>query len=209
MPPDEFPGNSRRQRDRPQTPEPKKVERVVQSQVGRRKRSLGKRMSEAFVGGDARGVWNFVALDVLIPAAKDMLADAISQGFERLIFGEARSRSRSGRRPGESYVNYNRYSRDRRDDPRDRPTMSHRARAAHDFDEIIIGTRVEAEEVLDRMFDIVNRYDCATVADLYDLVGIQGAHTDEKWGWNNLAGAGVTRVRNGYLLDLPRPEPLD
>lgn len=209
--PDEFPGNSRRQRDRPSQvqAEPKKIERVVQSHVDRRKKPLGKRFTEIFMGGDARSVWSFVTLDVLVPAAKDTLADAISQGFERLIFGEARSRSRSGRRPGESYINYSRYSRDRKEDPRDRPNMSHRARAAHDFDEIIIATRVEAEEVIDRMFDIVAKYECATVNDLYDLVGIQGSYTDDKYGWNDLRGAGVTRVRNGYLLDLPRPEPLD
>ena len=79
----------------------------------------------------------------------------------------------------------------------------------HDFNEIILGTRVEAEEVIDRLFDLLSKYDNASVADLYELVGITANFTDEKWGWTDLRGASVAKVRNGYLLDLPRPEPLD
>lgn len=214
----EFPSNSHRSRD----PKPKKevekkhVEKVVQTEVVRRKTPLGKRFFNTFIGGDAKSVWGFVALDVMVPAAKDMLADAVSQGVERMIFGEARSTGRrTGRRPNEPYINYNRYSGSggrRLQSPsegRGRQELSTRARASHDFDEIILATRVEADEVIDRLFDLVNKYETATVADLYDLVGISGSYTDDKWGWVDLRGAGVTRVRNGYLLDLPKPEPLD
>lgn len=209
----EFPGNSHRSKKatHPEK-EPKKVEKVVTSEPIRRKKPLGKRFVETFVGGDAKGVAGYVAFDVLIPAAKDMVADAMSQGVERMLFGEARSTSRRGHgpRPGGSggYVSYNRYAPSSlRPEPRVGP--SRRARATHDFDEIILATRVEAEEVIDRLFDLVSRYESATVADLYELVGVSGSYTDDKWGWTDIRGAGVTRVRNGYLLDLPRPEPLD
>jgi hypothetical protein len=206
----EFPSNSRRP-TRPQREEkPKKIEKVVVSDVVRRKKPLGKRLSETLVGGDARGVWGYIAFEVIVPAFKDTFTDAVSQGVERLVFGEARSSSRrTGHRPG-GYVNYqSRYSPGggRRDEPRQQ--MSRRARANHDFDEIILATRVEAEEVIDRLFDVVSRYETATVADLYEMVGVTGNYTDDKWGWTDLRGASVQRVRNGYLLDLPRPEPLD
>jgi len=42
----------------------------------------------------------------------------------------------------------------------------------------------------------------------YELVGLDSTHTDHKWGWEELTGAGVSRIRGGYLLDLPEPEPL-
>ena len=87
--------------------------------------------------------------------------------------------------------------------------MSRQSRARHNFDEIVLDERVEAEEVIDRLFDLVSRYEAATVADLYELVGLSSTHTDNKWGWIDLTGAGVTRVRGGYLLDLPEPESLD
>lgn len=213
----DFPSNRHKDKqEEPDTPKAektdKKVEKVVEGEAIRRKKSLGTRLKETFFGGDTRGVWGFVGEEVLIPAAKDMIADAVSQGIERMIYGEAQSSSRrTGRRPDGKgpYISYNRYSGSRKKGPSRRNEISHRARAAHNFDEIILPTRVEADEVIDRLFDLVSKYESATVADLYDLVGITGNYTDDKWGWFDLRGADVRRVRHGYLLDLPKPEPLD
>lgn len=195
-----------------------KIEPVVVGQVSRRKPSLGKRFKKTFVGGDAKGVWGYVVMEVLIPAAKDMMSDAISQGVDRTLFGDSRPRSRrAGGSSPYGRVNYNApYSRASREAPwhnsRDeqpRRSMSRSSRATHDFDDIVLETRGEAEEVIDRLFDLISKYDVATVSDLYELTGITGNFTDEKWGWTNLQGADVARVRGGYLLNLPRPEPLD
>lgn len=203
----EFPTNSRKQKA--QSVEPKKVERVIEGEVVRRKKPLGRRMKETFIGGDARSVWGVIALDVLIPSAKDMFADAITQGIERMIWPDARPSSRrSGRYQNQGHIAYNRMSSSRREEPR-RQEISRRGRANFNFDEIILPTRVEAEEVIDRMFDLVAKYETATVADLYDLCGIESKYTDDKWGWVDIRGAGITRVSGGYLLDVPRPEPLD
>jgi len=218
---EETPTNSHKSKDytlRPEkiqpNAEPKKVEKVVEGTVLRRKKPWGRRFLDSFVGGDLQTVRSYIVMEVLLPAAKDTVADVFSQGIERMLYGEARSTSRrTGYRPGvgPSYVNYNRATPSpirpgARDDVRN-PTR--RARATHDFDEIILKTRVEAEEVIDRLFDLVSRYNSATVADLYDLVGATGNYTDDKWGWTDLRGAGVTRIRAGYLLDLPKPEPID
>ena len=210
---EEYPANSHKAKSVPESENlPKKVEKITVGEVTRRKKPLGRRFLDTFFGGDAKGVLGYVLMDVLVPAAKDMAADAVSQGIERMIFGEARSTSRrTGARPGgnNSYVSYNRYSTGnpigRREEPRE---VSRKARGNHDFDEIILATRVEAEEVIGRLFDLVSQYEMATVADLYELVGVSGNYTDEKWGWTDVRGAGVTRVRSGYLLDLPRPELL-
>lgn len=216
----DYPSNSRRQireegdKPNPKVP-PKKVERVTRGDAVRRKKPLGKRFAETFVGGDARSVMGYIMLDVLVPSAKDTIADVFTQGVERMLFGEARSSSRrTGRfsNGSTSYTPYNRYAPTRpagqrdRDEPRH---LSRRSRATHDFDEIILPTRVEGEEVVDQLFELVSKYDAASVADLYGLIGADSDHVDQKWGWTDLRGAGVTRVRGGYLLDLPRPEPLD
>lgn len=211
----DFPNNSHKAAE-PEKVEDKKIEKVVEGAVVRRKKPLGKRFSETFLAGeDAHSAMGFVVLDVLVPAAKDAIADAVSQGIERMIYGEVRSSSRrGGSRTTSSYgangrVAYNRFSSspDRRDDGT--RSISRKSRSSHDFDEIILETRVEAQEVVDRLFDLVSQYEVATVADLYDLVGISGNYTDDKWGWTDIRGAGITRVRNGYLLDLPKPEPLN
>lgn len=206
---DEFPGNRNKDKERPRAqhkPE-KKVERVTQGDVVRRKKPLARRFKDTFFGGDTRGVMEFLAGDVLIPSLKDTIADLVTQGIERLIFDDVRSSPRRGGRYRDprGRVRYDRYSH--RDEPRN---MSRRGRAMHDFDEIILDSRAEAEEVIERLFDLVSQFDQATVADLYELVGISGNYTDDKWGWDDLRGAGVTRLSNGsYLLELPKPIPLD
>ncbi len=184
-----------------------------------RKKPLSKRFKETFTGDDTKSVGSYILFDVLIPAAKDMVADAVSQGVERKLFGEVRSTSRrGGYRPGSAFGNtsynaYNRYalsSSPRREDPRSGSTApNRRSRASHNFDEIILATRVEATEVIDRLFSIISQYEVATVSDLYELVGITADYTDDKWGWTDIRGADITRIQNGYLLDLPRPSPID
>lgn len=212
---EDFPSNSKHVEKADAKPE--KLEKITTGDVVQRKKPLGKRVTETFIGGDAKSVGAYVVMDVLIPAAKDTIADAVSQGIERMLFGEGRASTsrRTGNKPKNGYVSYNRYSGVGTAPPRhpamgrDEPQVSQRGRATHNFDEIILATRPEAEEVIDRLFDLISRYESATVADLYDLVGVTGNYTDDKWGWTNLRGAGVTRVRgNGYLLDLPKPEAL-
>jgi hypothetical protein len=203
----DYPSNRDRDKDNLKAPENKNVHRVTSSDPIRQKKSLGKKFRSTFFNGDGKTALQYIVFGVLIPAAKDTLVEAGTQGIERLVFGDSR-RSRSGPTPTSGptgYVSYNRYSMSGNQNQR---IMSPRARSQHDFDEIVLTSRVEAEEVIDRLFDLVSRYGTATVADLYELVGSPSSHTDQKWGWTDIRGAGVSRVRNGYLLDLPRPDPL-
>lgn len=202
-----YPGNSKSHKP---AAEPKKVEKVVTGDVVQRKKPLGKRLSETFVGGDLRSTVQYVFFDILVPAARDTVADAGSQGLERLIFGEARSVSRRTGRAAQHHTSYDRFSKSRPDMRQaEERQLSRRARGSHDFGEILLATRVEANEVLNRLNDLVDRYTSATVADLYALVGITGNYTDDKWGWRELNAAGITRVPRGYVLDLPSPIHLD
>jgi len=207
----EFPSNSKSRNPGPVEPE-KNVEKVIEGTAIRRKKSLGKRFAEVFVIGDIKGVTQYVLLEVLLPAAKDAVADVASSFVERSLFGDTRA---GHRRPGMShsrpsgtpgYVSYNRFGPGSREEAR--PNLSRRARATHNFDELLIPTRAEAEMVLSSLYDLIGKYEQATVMDLYDLVGETGQYTDNKWGWEDLRGSGVTRSGGGYLLDLPKPVPL-
>lgn len=84
--------------------------------------------------------------------------------------------------------------------------MSRSAQATHNFDEIILESRAEAETVLERLIDTIDTFDVATVSDLYDLVGISGSFVDSQWGWTDLRDASLRRVRDGYLLNLPKTD---
>lgn len=74
---------------------------------------------------------------------------------------------------------------------------------------ILFWKQGEAEDVLMSLNELIDVYGKASVADLYDLVGISGRYTDVKYGWTNLMTASHTRVRDGYLLKLPRVMPLN
>lgn len=191
---------------------PKRVEQVTSGQVSRRKKPLGKQFKATFFGGDARTAADYAIVHVIVPAIRDMIFETGQSVIEKIIYGESRTGRRRGGpiSGGTGYVAYNRMR------PDDRPPMpqgmgiSRRSKARHDFDDIVLTSRTDAEEVLDRLFDILSRFDEASVADLYELTGIESSHTDHKWGWTSLKGAHVARVRNGgYLLELPDPEPLD
>jgi hypothetical protein len=84
---DQFPSNSKAA---PGEPIEKKIEQVTTTGAKTRKKGLGRKFTETFVGGSPRGAVEYMVLNVLIPSARDMLAEAVSQGFERLIYGEGR-----------------------------------------------------------------------------------------------------------------------
>lgn len=210
----EYPSNSQRaNKDDPPKQEVKRLEKVTQGEVVRRKKPMHKRFVEKFFGDTVGGVLGYLAIDILVPAAKDTIVELFSSGVERLFYGDMRPPSRRGGRFG-GPVGHTAYNRAGATSPyhqsrEELRNLSRRGRSSHDFDEIILATRVEAEEVIDRLFDLVSQYNSATVADLYELVGVTPGYTDNKWGWTDIRGAGVTRIKGGYLLDLPRPEPLD
>ena len=82
-------------------------------------------------------------------------------------------------------------------------------RSGYSFDDIVLESRGEAEEVLSRMDELLEMYEIVSVADLYDLVGITHDYTDNNYGWTNIRTAEVVRVRNGgYMLKLPKVLPI-
>ena len=206
----DLPGNSKQQRE-PKNEEKSTVKPVVKGGVKKREKSLGHKMKSSFVGDDAKSVGEYVLMDVLLPAAKRAVADGVSQGIERLLFGEVRSRSTApSSAPRTRYTSYSspRYAPAPAMPRDERREVSHRARATHDFTEIILEDRMDAEAVIDQLGNLIDHYDVATVSDFYDLVGITGEYTDRKWGWTDIRGARAQRVRDGYLLVLPEPKPV-
>lgn len=210
---DQFPGNSKRP-ERVREEPAKKVERVVQGEVVRRTPSRTRRFTQNLIGGDAQSVWGYMFGEVLVPAARDMIADALTGGVERAIFGDSAAGRRGGRsrHGGSGRTDYqSSFNRSRSPLHREEPRreLSSRARSTHSFDEIILDQRVEAEEVLDRLDAMLDKYGSATVADFYELCGVTSTYTDQKYGWSDISSASVQHVRGGYLLRMPTPEPLD
>lgn len=190
----------------------KEVVRVTKSKATLRKRPLRKKFFDAFRPEDNVGFVEYTLLEVLVPGIKDALADAVHGTIDNAL-GTSRT-TRSRRREGGGYTSYNRMGasrprsrRDRDDDDR-RPRRAE-SRVADDAREVILDSRVEAEEVVDSLIELASKYDVATMRDLLSLIGEPHNPTHEDWGWADLRGTRIHRVGGGYLIDLPRPEPLD
>ncbi len=208
----DYQGNSKKMKETEKVPV-KKIERVVDNEVVVQKKSIGRKFKDLFIEADLKTVLRYVGSDVLLPAARNMIVDASSKGVERLLYGDSAIRRRNY--GGGSRVTYNNpINRGYRDGvpfqtPRNAPSISSEPRSSrYGQDNFIISSREEAAIVLERMNDIIDTYEVASVADLKDLVGIPPTHVDNKWGWIYLGDVQIRQIREGYLIDFPPAEPM-
>lgn len=207
----EFPGNSHNplgdtpKKDKDQVK--KEISKVVAVNAVIKKKPIHKRFKETFFGGDAKTASKFVFTDVLLPALKNLVVDAGNTMLNRMMYGDS-PRRRFGNEPSRSRFSYNNpvmRSSERVMLPDQPPRMINRSSPVG---EIVLTTRDDAENVLEGLVNIIEKYEVASVADLYELVGLPSAHTDNKWGWSHLKYANVRQIRDGYLIELPQPEPI-
>lgn len=157
---------------------------------------------------DFKDVIDYVWNDIFVPAAKNLFYDCMVGGLRSSIYGEGgrrdgRSDSRYGREGGPRYTSYS--SRYRDEDRRDR---SYGRDVRRVYDEVILESRADALDVLKRMNVVIDESGSVTVGDLYEMVGRRSDFTDNDYGWKDLTGGRVCTVREGFLLDLPRPRLL-
>ena len=199
---EEYLPNSHRYKEeqKESLPEKKRVEKVVHGKVKVRPKSGLHKLTDVFISEDAANVKSYIVMDVLVPAVKKAISDIVRDGIDMILYGESKGRSSSS----SSYVSYRDYSRRDEDRFRDRD----RDRRGYNHDDIVLASRGEAEEVITRMDELIETYGVVSVADLYDLVGKTCEYTDNKYGWTNVRNAEPIRVRDGWMLRLPKALPL-
>lgn len=78
-------------------------------------------------------------------------------------------------------------------------------RTTYLYDDVIFNSRANAEKALEDLNKIHDKFGYFTVADLYKLAGLPDSYMISDLGWQNIKNVTVIRVRDGYVLDLPRP----
>lgn len=194
------PNSHKYKAEQKQTAEEKKVEKVVSGTVKTKKKSEIKKLTDVFVSEDASNVKSYILMDVLVPAVKKAISDIVTNGIDMILYGESGNKKKTSG----SKVSYRSYY----DNQSDRRTVSTRTR--FDYDDIIVETRGEAEQIFDQMQEIIDTYGFVSVSDLYDMVDLTAPFTANKYGWNNIRSADAIRVSGGgYLLKLPTAKALD
>ena len=180
----------------------KKVKKVISGTAKSKKKNEIQKFADVFISEDVNNVKSYILLDVLIPAIKKAVSDIVTNGIDMLLYGESEKTKKNSTSSKISYRNY--YENDQK-----RSYNSSAVKSGYSYDNIILDNRGEAEEVLARMDELVAAYGIVSVADLYDLVGVTGRYTDNKYGWTDIRSATIVRTRDGYLIKLPKVLPLN
>lgn len=172
----------------------KKIEKVIKGTAKTKKKNGLAKFAGNFISEDVPNIKTYIFKDIVIPTIKKGISDTI----DMILFGSSRSNKMNG-----SKVSYRSYY------DSGRSTNYTETKTGYSYDDIIIESRGEAEEVLNQMCELISTYGIVSVADLYDLVGVSSNYTDNKYGWTNLRNAEAVRVRDGYMLKLPKALPIN
>lgn len=197
----EYKSNSHKSKTAEAKKEP--VKKVVTGKVIAKNRSLGQKFSDTFLSEDISNVKSYAVNELIIPGLKNMFLDCMSM----LLNGSTR-RNSSGSRTG-SVFNYGGYFNSSSSSKTTAAKTYSLKNDGYNYKTIILESKGDAEYILDMLLEEIDRYHRAYVSDLYQMVDITGTYIDTQYGWENLSGAKIKRVPEGYLLDLPRAYKLD
>lgn len=211
--------------DKPETKE--KELKPISGKVTKKKRGMMDRFVTAFIGPDGvQDVAGYVQHEIVMPAVKNIIADAIKGGVDGMLYGRDGVGRSSSSRGATSYghnqrTNYSArssYARNARQDryaggPQDdvQGTSYRRERRPRfNSETFIIENRDEASYVLNELRNNAEDFGFVSVADFYELIGEPSEFTDNNWGWmfESLGSAAIRPSRNGFVVVLPPVEQL-
>lgn len=192
-----YQSNSFKSREAAANKPEKVIKKVANAKL--KKKSEFQKIAETFVAEDLNKVKNAVLMDVIVPAVKKVISDIVTNGIDMLLYGEVKH-TKNGMT---SKIGYNSLYNGQAKTETTRTT-----RSSYIYNDIILRSRSEAEEVLNQMNEIIGTYGVVSVADLCEITGVTGDYTDNKYGWSDIRDAYVERAPDGYMLKLPRALPI-
>lgn len=156
------------------------------------KKSFGKRLVSLLIPEDISDIKRYIIEDVIIPEIKEIIMSSV----ETALTGSSRRRNSGGKTDyTKKYVS-----------PQPKATQQNTdSRTVFRSDDYVFQTRDEAEDVLANLVGAIEEFDSVSVSDFLDSIGKVSVYTDENYGWESLGAAKIKRVREGYILELPRP----
>lgn len=162
-----------------------------------------KKTKESFISSDIKTVLSYAWYSIVIPGLKKTLADTIKNGTDMML-GQIGKRGDNGA----TRVRYDKYAS--RDVPFDRDRDRFNSRS-NTYTDLWFPTVQDAQTVKDAMIDQIAGYGVASILDLYEFAGrsewITPMHN--KYGWMSMRLARIVPDDDGYVLELPKPVPID
>lgn len=213
--------------DKPEGDRPRpKVQKIVTGEVVIPKKTLGEKFADTFFDGQFfKSLFRHAYRDLIVPNAQHVMFDVGKEILLGTIYRNGNVRrvldpqnlvsqftmyqtpvSRPGM-PGPS-SGY----------PMQQLPMSTSRPAAIDVSQrmssrngkvYLCSNKKDAEDTLEAMADIIDsEYKVVSVAEVCEMLGIEFSHADNNYGWFAIGDARITSTSNGFLLELPQPEPL-
>ena len=188
------------------TPTEKRVQTVVKDPA-RTKKNEVRKIADIFISEDETNVKNYIFMDVLVPAIKKAIYDIVTNGIDMFLYGGTGKGKTSSGGSKVSYRSY--YDQKSSQNSGYRGSENNMSRNTFDYDNLVFDTRGEAEAAKQQMHDLIGRYGLVTVSDLYEMANQVAPYTAQKYGWIDVSGVETVRVRDGYILKLPKAAPID
>lgn len=187
-------------------PPKKKIEPVV-SGAKQVQRPATRRFFDFLFAESPKAIAARIGSEVVVPKLKMAFEDAANGFLSGMLWGEGSNRPISSMLQGSMMrgggINYNAIS--------SQPQSLMQARQANtsrppgSYRDLTLPSQQYAEILLANMYDLLNQYRVVAVADLYELAGMTPQPADNGYGWTSLDGSRISKVREGFLLELPRP----
>ena len=183
----------------------KKVTAVTKGKAKLKDESIKDKFAKAFIQEDIKSVKDYVIFENIIPELKSIILNAIYDGLG-MLFGITKKPNKNGGKTNYAAVS-TAYSykpstvNNSGNDSSNRNTRT-------DYSSIVYATKEDATEVLSRLQELAKEYETASVSDLFELAGVSSnGFTDCYWGWtfDMIKFVPVRRVREGWILELPKP----
>lgn len=175
----------------------KKVEKVVSGEVSSKKRSMGSRIGRAMINDDIGDITDYLIFEVLVPVFKQACAEGLTNAING-IFGTNVRVPLSGNTRNVAYSKISTGTQQKQ------PSVTERDVSIFDYENQLFETRSDCEEVINALADIIEEFGCASINDFYDLIGKTAPYTAQKYGWKSMSSAYPQKVRDGYVIKLPR-----
>ena len=168
--------------------------------------------AKSFFGGEtANQIKSYLISDVLVPALKDTVEDAVLGLLDNILHPDTPSSGRNMRSNsyrGNERIRYDQFGK--RSNLRSVTSASDVRKSPEDYNNLVYSSRGEAEVTLRRLYDIIVEFGVASVYDYYKLNGVTGEWSTDKYGWDidsfpdPRAFGKVRHVPGGYSIILPR-----
>ncbi len=169
-----------------------------------KKQSDFNKVVKLFIADDTSTMKERLRDEVFIPAIKGLLTDTL----DSVLYGITGSKRSKVSGSSAGTVAYNSiYNGIKNKQTKASEEISRRS--VYEIKTIEFDNRGDAEAVIESMCEMIEAYQSVCVADYYDLVGVTGKFTDNKYGWTSLQNASINRSRGVYTIILPKVKPLN